>query len=207
MAKPTAQTRYAKQLFLYGNGDGKRITNVPALAKQAGVTENTIRVHIPEWEKESESILINSNTSALALSLSKEQLDQNNKDLSFIRDQINQLKFELSSIEKITARLGEWLDKFDGDELQTALDIFNDYVRGCGQKSALRSQFIAMKKLWDEKSAIDGLRDVALTREKEVSKGKAKLEIKKLEGEQGTLVPRVVSGVFARPDRIGSVDV
>lgn len=189
----------ARQACLYGEGDGRPVMNVKRLAELAGVHENTIVKHLPRWQAEREDIVAQSNPVALGISLSKKQLDQNTKDLDFLRNQINLVKYELDQVENLTARLGEWMDKFDGDDIPTALQIFASWERGAGQRSSLRSQFIALKKLWDEKSAIDGLRDVALVREREMEKGRVKIALKK-EGSESE--PRSVgpttNAVFVR---------
>lgn len=183
MGSPLPATETARQLFLYGAGDGKRVLNTAKLAKLSGVHVETIRRNMPGWLKEAEEMLAGSSECGLGLKLSREVLDSNTKDLHFLRDQINQVKFELTQLETVTERLADWLDKFTGDELETALRIFNDWQRSCASKQALRTQFVALKKLWDEKSAIDGLRDVSLAREKEIAKGKARLDLKKSETE------------------------
>lgn len=173
--------------------------NVKRLMELAGVSEQTIGKHLPSWQAEREEILAKSNPAALGISLSKKQLEQNTKDLDFLRNQINLVKFEIDSTEKIAARLAEWMDKFDGNDIPTALQIFASWERSCGQKASLRSQFVQLKKLWDEKSAIDGLRDVALVREREMEKGRVKIALKK-EGSEAE--PRNVgptgNAVFVR---------
>lgn len=189
----------ARQACLYGEGDGRPVMNVKRLMELAGVREQTILKHLPQWQAEREEIVAQSSPASLGISLSKKQLDQNTKDLDFLRNQINLVKFELDQVEKVTERLGEWMDKFDGEDIPTALQIFASWERGAGQRSSLRSQFIALKKLWDEKSAIDGLRDVALVREREMEKGRVKIALKK---EDGAAEPRNVgpttNAVFVR---------
>ena len=189
----------ARQACLYGEGDGRPVMNVKRLMELAGVSEQTIGKHLPSWQAEREEILAKSNPAALGISLSKKQLEQNTKDLDFLRNQINLVKFEIDSTEKIAARLAEWMDKFDGNDIPTALQIFASWERSCGQKASLRSQFVQLKKLWDEKSAIDGLRDVALVREREMEKGRVKIALKK-EGSEAE--PRNVgptgNAVFVR---------
>lgn len=202
MANPKGCRRdleVARQACLYGEGDGRPVMNVKRLCELAGVREQTILRHLPRWEKEREEIVANSNPIALGISLSKKQLEQNTKDLDFLRNQINLVKFEIDSTEKVAARLAEWMDKFDGDDIPTALQIFASWERSCGQKASLRSQFVQLKKLWDEKTAIDGLRDVALVREREMEKGRVKIALKKAgsEAEPRSVGP-TTNAVFVR---------
>jgi hypothetical protein len=199
VAEPRPETRYAKQLWLYGAGDGAPVKNIPKLAELSGVTCETIRRYLPQWERESTEILANTSEMGLALVLSEEKLEQHSKDSIFIRDQVDKLKFEIENLEKVAVRLGEWMDKFDGDDVVTALQIFDAWQRSVGTESHLRGQFVAMKKLWDDKVGLDALRDVAVTSQKEIAKGKAKLAVKAMEAETGLQVRNVsAGGVFSR---------
>lgn len=200
MAEMRAETRFAKQLFLHGNGKGAPVRNVAKLSELSGVTGETIRKHLPEWEKEAATLLSSSSEIGLAIALSANKLHLHENDEKFIRNQLDKLKFEIESLEKMAVRLGEWMDKFEGEDIATALQIFDAWQRASGSECTLRGQFIAMKKLWDDKVGIDALRDIAVVRQKEIAKGQAKIEIKKLESETGTDTTRIVSqGVFARP--------
>jgi len=192
-----AATREAKRLFMHGAGDGKRVVGVVKLSQMSGASESAIRMHYAAWEKEFEEKVANTGELSLALKLSAETLSDNKRDIAFIRDQIDQVKYELEQTEEITARLADWLDNFDGENQDTALNIFDSFVKGCSIKGPLRSQFIALKKLWDEKAGLDGIRDVALVREKEIRKGEARLAVKQLSNSPLT-GPRQVSGIFVR---------
>lgn len=206
MAEPRAETRYAKQLFLYGDGSGAPVRNIARLSKLSGVTDETIRKYLPEWEKEAAEILASSSEVGLAIVLSEEKLGKAKFDEIFIRNQLDKLKFEIETLEKMAVRLGEWMDKFDGDQLDQALQIFDTWQRATGTESHLRGQFIAMKKLWDDKVGVDALRDIAVTRQKEIAKGQGKLAVKRLEAETESNTMRVVAhGVFARQGDAGKV--
>jgi len=200
MAEMRAETRYAKQMFLHGDGNGARLSEL------SGVSGETIRKHLPEWEKEAAQLLASSSEVGLALVLSEEKLDQHSKDSAFMRNQLDKLKFEIETLEKMAVRLGEWMDKFDGDQLDQALQIFDAWQRATGTESSLRGQFIAMKKLWDQKVGIDALQDIGMTRQKEIAKGQGKLAVKQMEAETGPTTRNVgASGVFARPSDAGKV--
>jgi DNA-binding transcriptional MerR regulator len=201
MAEMRSETRYARQLFLHGDGSGGPVRNIPRLSKLSGVTDETIRKYLPEWEKESAELLASSSAVGLAITLSEKNLEQLTKDSIFIRNQLDKLKSELENLQKMGQKLEKWLDNFREGDVETALKIFDSWQRTCGQESALRSQFVAMKRLWDEKIGADALRDVALTAQKEVAKGQAKMRIKEMEAEKLPETPRVVTGgVFARPE-------
>lgn len=180
-AKPRFEVDTARQLFLYGNGNGKRVLNAQALADQSGLHVDTIRRHIRSWLVEAEELLSGASNSGRALSLSREDIDRHKSDMIALRNEINIVKFELKTLEVITERLAEWLDKFNGsDEIEKAIQIFHDWQRACGSKASLRSQFMAMQKQWAQLSGIVDLKDIEVVRAKEISKGKAKLEMQKI---------------------------
>lgn len=200
MAELRAETRYAKQLFLYGAGDGVPIRSVPKLAEMAGVHVETVRRHLPEWEKESEALLASASANGLAIQLSAEKLADHESDMIHLRDSINRVKFEMDRLDEITARLTEWMDKFEDDsDRQVALTILDQWLRSCGQRSSLQSQFLALQKQWTSLVGIVDLKDIAVVREKEIQKGKAKLEMKRLENEPVRNVNPLDNNVFARP--------
>lgn len=99
-----------------------------------------------------------------------------------LRKLIDINKFEINRIEEITEKLESWLDKFSNtEEIERAIKILDLWVRSCGQKSALQSQFLALQKQWTSLSGIVDLKDVEIVRAKEISKGKAKLEMRRIE--------------------------
>ena len=208
MAEMRAETRYARQLFLHGDGSGAPVRNVARVSELSGVHEQTIRKHLPEWEREAAELLASSSEVGLALVLSEEKLEQHTKDSLFIRNQLDSLKWEIEQLDDLTEKLMGLTEKFcDNPELLTeALQLFNAWVNGAGRKSMLRTQFIAMKKLWDDKVGVDALRDIAVTRQKEIAKGQGKIAVKQMESETGPTTRNVgASGVFARPSDAGKV--
>jgi hypothetical protein len=191
-----AETRHARQLFLYGAGDGRRITAAVALAKAAGIHVETIRRHLPTWEAEYEQILAGTSEGGLGLSLSKKQLDQHSKDMVFLRDQIAQVTWECENLDPLIARLETLVEKFAGtDDSDKAITLFDRFLRASMNKQNLRSQFLAMQRQWTKLSGVEGLMDVALTREKTIATGKAKLDLKAGGGPKDVTNSR--SGIFA----------
>lgn len=171
----------ARQLFLYGSGDGRRILSAGALAEASGLHIETIRKRMPQWLKEAEELLSGTSSSGLALSLSAKDLVFHKENMIHLEKQIKIVKFELDQLDIITEKLEGWLEKFQGtDEMETAIRIFHDWQRASGTKSSLRSQFLAMQKQHATLSGIIDLKDVEVVRAKEISKGKAKLEMQKI---------------------------
>jgi hypothetical protein len=172
----------ARQLFLFGRGDGKRVLNPQVLADECGIHIETVRRHMHGWLKESEGLLAGASESGLAVSLSKETLKKHESDMLHLRKLLEINKFETNSLEKLTEKLEGLVEKFaNTDEMERAIKLLDLWVRSCGQKSALQSQFLALQKQWTSLSGIVDLKDVEIVRAKEISKGKAKLEMRKIE--------------------------
>jgi septal ring factor EnvC (AmiA/AmiB activator) len=190
----------ARQLYLFGAGDGKRVIGVQALCEATGLHEQTIWKYIKGWQKEAEDLLVASSGNALGLALSAKQLEQHTKDMDALRDQLDQVKWELKTIEKITAKLEGWMDKFSGDEGEQdkALRILEAWQRNCGQKSSLRSQFLALQKQWTSLSGVVDLKDIQVVKEKAMATGRARLALKKEETETEPKAANPATGIFAR---------
>lgn len=199
-----SETRNARQLFLYGNGDGKRVTGVKALVAATGLHEQTIWKHIPAWQKEVEEMVSKTSESGLALFLSGESMKAHETDMLALREQINQVKWELETLDEVTSKLEMWVEKFSGnaDDQDKALKILEAWQRNCGQKSSLRGQFLSLQKQWHSMSGVASLSEVQLTREKALAVGRAKQKLQKeaAEGDVVNVTPKV--GIFARPERI-----
>ena len=138
------------------------------------------------------------------MTLSAKELEQHKADMIFLRNQISQVKFELENLEEITSKLENLVEKFteEPETLAAALQVFQLWLNGAGKQSSLRAQFLSMQKQWSSLSGIVDLKDVAVVREKEIAKGRAKLEVKKLEAEAGASATPVVDyGIFSRPTR------
>lgn len=178
---PKFEIDTARQLFLYGAGDGKRVINAQALADQTGLHIETIRRHMRKWLAEAEALLSGASQNGLALNLSRETMDLHTSNMIFLEKQLQVLKYELDTMDTITEKLEDWLDKFSGEnEFEKAIQIFHDWQRASGTKSSLRSQFLALQKQHATLSGIVDLKDIEVVRAKEISKGKAKLEMQKL---------------------------
>lgn len=175
----------ARQLFLYGKGDGRRILNAQALAEESGLHIETVRKHMKTWLVEAEGLLAGSSGSGLALKLSKDTMDLHRSNMIFLEKQLQVIKYELDTMDTITEKLEAWLDKFSGEnEFEKAIQIFHDWQRASGTKSSLRSQFLALQKQHATLSGIVDLKDIEVVRAKEISKGKAKLEMQKLSQQE-----------------------
>lgn len=198
MAK--AETETARQLFLYGAGDGKRIISVKGLVEATGLHEQTIGKHLPKWKKEAEEILMKSAETGLGLALSAEDLRRHKEDMAHLRNLVEAKKWETEQVLEITAKLEGWVDKFTGDdgEQDKALRILELWVKTCGQKSSLESQFLALQKQWTSLSGVVDLKDIQVVKEKAMATGRARLALKKEETETAPREANPATGIFAR---------
>jgi hypothetical protein len=182
--------------------------NVKRLMELAGVSEQTIGKHLPAWMKEREEILANSNPASLALSLSAKELSRHKQDMVHLRNLVEAKKWEMNRVDEILAKLEGWMDKFDSENQEHALRILEAWQRSCAQRGALENQFLALQRQWTKLVGIEGLLDVALTREKELTKGRVKMDLKKENPNSNPLENRSPghAGVFARRQEVITVE-
>jgi len=193
-------TEYARQLFLYGEGDGVRVIDVKELIKRSGVCENTIRNRMPEWQKELEDSLRSSSKLGLATTLSvpDEVMTFHHADNEFIRTRLDKTKSELTALPSIIADLRSIISEFvsDPDKYDEALTVFNQYIRLSMNEKSLTKLFIDLKKLWDEKVGLDSLKAIQEATGKAQALASAKTEPSPNPGE----AVQVAGGVFRRRD-------
>jgi uncharacterized protein with von Willebrand factor type A (vWA) domain len=91
-----AETKHARELFLFGNGDGKRIKNVKKLAEMSGCGERTIYRHMEQWQRESESLALatTGKSGAVVLRITE-------KELLFSAQHVSILQRQLEKIAKV----------------------------------------------------------------------------------------------------------
>ena len=201
MASLKPEVAIARQLFLFGAGDGVRITNAQKLAAKAGIHVNTVQNHMSKWLLESEELVSRTCENSLALKLSEESVKAHERDMLALRGQIDQVKWELETLDDMTEKLENWVEKFSGnaEDQDKALKILEAWQRNCGQKSSLRSQFLSLQKQWVALSGITDLKEIQITREKTMAVGRAKLRLKGEESEASAPPPVARGGIFARP--------
>lgn len=191
----------ARQLYLYGAGDGKRVLNVQGLAKLSGLHEKTVWKHLPGWQKEMEEMCAAGGKNVLALSLSKKTLDSHNSDMDFLRSEINSIKWEMDNLNTSIATLEDICENFslNSENGNEAIRLFEAYLRASANKGSLRTAFLAAEKRWVDLSGVVAMSEVQITREKTLATGRAKLDLKREENSVGIRDSNVpISGVFAR---------
>ncbi|HWB01616.1 MAG TPA: hypothetical protein VG796_01245 [Verrucomicrobiales bacterium] len=91
-------TDAAKTAYLFGEGDGRRVTNTRRLAEIGGVHESTIKRWLPTWKKEASELVRFSPECKLGISLNEGTLEQHRSDVVFLREQVDRLKRIVKSL-------------------------------------------------------------------------------------------------------------
>lgn len=199
----------ARQAFLYGCGDGRRVLRVEDLAEIGGVHPETVRRHLPAWQAEAEDILAKSSESGISLRLSKLALAKFESDRDFIRKQIDTQLAEIQDLPKLqdtllnlVRRIAECGNPDAGEQAAALLGRFFDLV---ANRKAMEAHLLKLQAHWSKMAGIESLQAVAETREKTLATGRAKLALRReeAEGEPGPEGARVASpasggGVFAK---------
>ena len=187
-------TAMARQFFLYGDGDGKRIVDTTELCKITGTSRPTLSKYLPAWEKEAEEMLRSTTKlgSPNILSLPQETLEKHKEDVDFIRLRLEKTKSELTQLPSIIAELKEFV--WSLDDKDAAIQLFDRYLRLSMNEKSLTKHFVDLKRLWDEKVGLDSLKAIQEATGKAVSIAASKNTAN--EGEAG-VVP-VENGVFQR---------
>ena len=175
-----ATTAHARQLFLYGNGDGKRIVNTRKLAELSGVHPETLRVYLPKCEKELEEMLAGAGGNGLVLRLREEDLNLHKQVLACIENQVKQCIWELETFDKIVASLESICDNFslNTDNGDAALRLLENYLTARGTKADLRRQLLALHKHYTDQTGITSLLDIQTAAAKALETGRAKIKLK-----------------------------
>lgn len=188
-------TEAARQLFLYGEGDGVRVLEVKDLIAKTGLSRQTIQNHLPKWQQEVGEVL--QSTSKLAspnsLSLSSETLEAHKADIAFIRKQLDESKSEIERLPVIISDLEGLVQQFV-DDSDKAIVLLDRYLRTSMNKKSLTKRFVELKLLWDSKSGVDSLKNIQEATAKAVSIASAKSE----PSEQQEGVVPVSGGVFSK---------
>ena len=141
----SSSTRYARELFLHGEGDGKRIVNIDKLSELSGVSPSTIRNWLPVWERESKSIVANAQKPGFSIELTIEKLDLQREHVELLSTELKKLKVLIPTLTP-------------GSDLHAS--TLNLHMR--------------LLKAWEESSGFRAYADVGATLAKELAKQKAK---------------------------------
>lgn len=176
----SAKTRTARQYFLYGDETGRRILEPQELAKKVGVAQSTIWLHIKNWVKEYEEMLIRSNQSDVGMVLSDEDIEKYKNDTNFLKIQCDDVRKSIETVETMVTKVENFLKNttFEAKDAETFLAMAEKFFTGVHTKSKLRTHWAALHRQWVTMSGIEGKMDIALTAEKARAVGRIKLDLK-----------------------------
>lgn len=205
----TPEVREARRLFLFGNGDGRRVLKVEDVARLSGCHQNTVRRHLPAWEAEAEGIVAASEENSLPMRLNAETLRKHESDKSFIRRQIDTQLAEIESLPKLQDTLLNLVRSIaecgNPDAGEQAAALLGRFFETVGNRKVMEAHLLKLQAHWAKMAGIESLQAVAETREKTLATGRAKLALRREEaaGEPGPDGARLANapasgGVFAK---------
>ena len=183
----TPEVREARRLFLFGNGDGKRVLNVARLAEMAGCHIQSIHKHLPTWEAENEKIVCNSSENGLGLRLNAETLKKHESDKAFFRRQID---LQVLEIERLPALENSLLDLVriiansgNPEAADAANLMLGRFFETVASRKSAEAHLLKLQSHWSKMAGVESLQAVAETREKTLATGRAKLALRREEAE------------------------
>lgn len=125
------QTRYARELFFHGNGDGKPIRNAQKLADKAGVSVKTVERWLPIWERESRAKAVSATAGKVILrgEVTAEAIALHTDDVATLRTECSRLKLVLKTLPSGT------------DAHEKALKLYTATMKAWAQESGLHDHF------------------------------------------------------------------
>lgn len=176
----------ARLAYLYGVNGGPPVVNTKELAAIGGVCENTIWKHTVAWKKEAEEIAVKLSvgenrpplrSESLSLSIDEQVCTKHKARIAVLDSELDSLQAELENLEPTMKEMYTFLRKFDEDDKEHALRIFENYLRASANKQNLRKQFLALHSQWAKMAGIDAIMDIQVTRAKTVATLQAKAEV------------------------------
>jgi len=161
-----------RQLYFYGEGDGRRILGVRELVEKTGLHEDTVRKWIKVWSREFETALAKTSPLGRGLALSEEAEKENRINIEFYADQIRQLRYKLRIHSEVAEKLEGICENFslNTDNGDKALQYFSTYLNTLGSMTNLQNQLLKLESRWSKLSGVEAIQDIAVTSEKEVAK-------------------------------------
>ena len=184
----TPEVREARRLFLFGNGDGKRVLNVERLAAAAGCRIESIRRHLGAWEVEAEEMAAKGSENGLVLRLNAETLKKHEADKAFIRRQIDSQVVEIERFPVLEKQLLSIADacaksQSDAGTAEAVLSLVQSFVALHGSRKAGEMHLLKLQSHWSKMAGVESLQAVAETREKTLATGRAKLALRREDAE------------------------
>jgi hypothetical protein len=161
------QMTYARQLFLFGDGNGEPITSPKRLAEITGMTPAQITHNSRKWIVERERML--KKTTNLETCMATEIANmQHQNDMQFLRSKVDELRHDIEGLdntreqmEELTRLVVEAVREGGGD-VEQLLKIFQTYLKTLASRKSLMELWIKYKSLWDAKIGIDAQQNVSV---------------------------------------------
>jgi tRNA-dihydrouridine synthase len=129
----SARAKHARNLFLYGNGDGKPIRNLRRVAEYSGCGLRTIEKHAPAWQIEADELAKSSagtgGKTIVRVSVTAEMIEIHEK-------RVKLLHLECDRLEKILPKLPAGSDMH-----RDALKLFTATLKAWSEASGIAEHF------------------------------------------------------------------
>lgn len=176
----SAAVNLARQIFLYGNGDGRPITDLSKLAEFSGCHLKTIHKHFRGWEKEREEMLSEPTNGAFGLSVSGDVLRQHRATVDYLANLERELREEVEALPKILSELRTILRSLSNSErYDEGIQAFQIFLKLYGNRRETAKLHLQIQQRLKLHSGIELLEEAAATREKTLASGRAKLDVSK----------------------------
>lgn len=173
-------TRAARTAYLYGQGDGKRIVSVRKLCELFDLTENTVKRHVKEWDREFAAMASESTELGAAMALNAETLAFHKATTENLQSYIVETKQLIKTLPEVSERLEEMLAQLlnaKPRDYKACCEVFKSLCSSMLSKQASQKHLIALQKAWKENAGIDALQDVSTHREKALTTGRIKAQL------------------------------
>lgn len=143
-------TNRAKELYLYGNGDGKPIRNVTILAEKSGSNPRTLERWIPVWKRESDEMARRASGGKLAL-----VPGVTDEVIAWQRKAVDSLKLEIDKLQDLMAKLTPGTDVHQQVTKQFAL-LLAKWETSSGYADHVQTAVTAQRELLKQAARLQG---------------------------------------------------
>lgn len=137
----SAATRYARDLFLHGNGDGKPVTDTVRLAEKAGISIATVERWRPVWERERVALARRETAGKVVL---RESVTA--AELAWHSAKVNSLKLHCDKLEKALEKLPAGTD-LHANTLKLLSATLKTWAEESGLHEHFETQAVAAREM------------------------------------------------------------
>lgn len=144
------EMHHARQLFLFGAGKIKPVKNPKRLAEMSGVSERSLRRHLPSWRQEAENLALQATECPYSLALSTETLEHHRKHVDFLKKQVDKCARVLKSLtpgtQSYIVNLNAYQSALTKWEKSSGIQAHHDAVAGAMRENAKTAARVKAKK-------------------------------------------------------------